>query len=471
MRLAPYSEYLACEHPWLVKLPSAWNLKRIKHIADSRPSNVDKKSKDNETPVLLCNYTDVYYNEIIDSSLEYMKATATKDQIKRFALDVGDVVMTKDSEDPNDIGIPTLITEKVPDLICGYHLALIRPTKCFGPFLKRIFDSDYLRKVFATTANGLTRYGLGSYAINNALVPLPPREEQKAIATFLDRETARIDTLIEKQQRLIALLKEKRQAVISHAVTKGLDPTVPMKDSGVEWLGEVPEHWDISRLKYETSNSVDCLHSTPDYKDGEQYPAIRTADISPGNLDLKNARRVSEATFFERNIRLTPRARDIVYSREGERFGMAALIPRDAQVCLGQRVMLFRVTQNAEYVMWVLNSDATYKQASQDVIGATSPHVNVETIKNFTFALPSAMEQLEIVDHLVMVIGKLDRTAEKAAEKNELLQERRTALISAAVTGKIDVRHHPSAQPALSEVASQAASGPASLVDTGTQGV
>lgn len=289
-------------------------------------------------------------------------------------------------------------------------------------------------------ATGSTFEAVSAEQLGNLNLALPSISEQMHIAAFLDHETAKIDKLIEKQQQLIELLKEKRQAVISHAVTKGLNPNVPMKDSGVEWLGEVPEHWGITRLKYECRNIVDCPHSTPNYTVEGEYPAIRTADISAGYLDLGNCRRVTESVYDERNFRLIPKAGDIIYSREGERFGIGAPIPEGAKVCLAQRVMLFRAKSTPGYLMWALNSSSTYTQAQQDCIGSTSPHVNVDTIKNFILAWPPENEREVISNFINQTLDSVESLTIHLTEKLTLLQERRSALISAAVTGKIDVR-------------------------------
>lgn len=307
-------------------------------------------------------------------------------------------------------------------------------------WLLQEFDVAHMK----TLGSGV-RQTIGFTDIGNCFAFLPSSVEQDQIANFLDHETAKIDTLIEEQQSLIRLLKEKRQAVISHAVTKGL-PSItgadtPMKDSGVEWLGEVPEHWELTRLKYECCSIVDCLHSTPAYSTDGAFPAIRTADITAGFLDVDNARRVNEEVYNERNIRLVPHTDDIIYSREGERFGIAALVPSEAKVCLGQRVMLFRTKHTPAYLMWALNSNSTYKQAQQDCIGSTSPHVNVETIKNFNLAWPPFEERIQIANYLNKETEKFSQLEDIAVQKIDILQERRTALISAAVTGKIDVRN------------------------------
>ena len=298
-----------------------------------------------------------------------------------------------------------------------------------------------VRSELDSVSTGSTFEAVSAEQVENVVIFKPPKLEQLKIADFLDHETAKIDTLIEKQQQLIKLLKEKRQAVISHAVTKGLNTDVPMRDSGVEWLGEVPEHWEVTRLKYECSHIVDCPHSTPEYSEDGIYPSIRTADISVGSMDVDNSRRVTQEVYNSRNLRLVPEPKDIIYSREGERFGIAALIPQGAHVCLAQRVMLFRIKGTPEFLMWAINSQSTYKQAQQVVIGSTSPHVNVDTIKNFALAWPPESERKQISSYIDEVTVSMENIINIAISKIALLQERRTALISAAVTGKIDVRN------------------------------
>ena len=271
----------------------------------------------------------------------------------------------------------------------------------------------------------------------------PEPDEQTQIARFLDHETAKIDTLIQEQQRLIQLLKEKRQAVISHAVTKGLDPTVPMKDSGVEWLGEVPAHWETSRLKYACTHIIDCPHETPAYDPVGEYLVIRTADIERGVLEPAEMYRLLDSDYSHRTRRAELLEGDIVYGREGERWGHAALVPESFRYCLGQRMMQFRSTSayNPKFLMYHLNADCVYKQGDVDTVGATSPHVNVSTIRNFAFTHPPLLEQERISCWLGLEITRIDGLMYEASMAECFLSERRTALISAAVTGKIDVRN------------------------------
>lgn len=284
--------------------------------------------------------------------------------------------------------------------------------------------------------------GLSREMAYGVALPLPHRQDQAAIAAFLDRETGKIDALVEEQRRLIELLKEKRQAVISHAVTKGLDPKAKMKPSGAEWLGDVPEHWEVVPLKWLVSHVVDCLHTTPTYEGELRYPAVRTADVERGVLLLEQARLVSEEVYVERIQRLKPEAGDILYSREGERFGMAALVPSGVDLCLGQRMMMFRVLphNSSAFLMWTLNSEPIYQQVLARTAGATAPHANIGDVVNFRVPCPSGIEQRSIADHLADQTSQIDALISEAASASTLLVERRASLISAAVTGKIDVR-------------------------------
>ena len=251
MSYPAYPEYKDSNEGFLGKVPSTWSISPLKHNCTILTSNVDKHTDPGETAVRLCNYTDVYYQDRIVESLELMKASASRDQIEKFTLQAQDVVITKDSESADDIAVPSFVPKSLPNVVCGYHLAIIRPGRAVdGLFLNYLLMAKPLRAYFEISARGLTRVGLSQFGLGGVKVAWPPKEAQTQIARFLDHQTARIDALIAEQQRLIELLKEKRQAVISHAVTKGLDPDVAMKDSGVEWLEEVPKHWDICRLKH-----------------------------------------------------------------------------------------------------------------------------------------------------------------------------------------------------------------------------
>ena len=271
---------------------------------------------------------------------------------------------------------------------------------------------------------------------------VPPLPEQAAIVRFLDHADRRIQRYIRGKQKLIRLLEEQKQAIIHRGVTRGLDPNVRLKPSGVEWLGDVPEHWHVVRLKFVAKKMVDCLHATPQYSDNGEFPAIRTADVAPGVVRHESARRVFSEVFERWTQRLEPIEGDILYSREGERFGIAACVPARVRLCISQRMMVFRIRNkyNPHFIMWLLNSPQTYAQACQDVMGATAPHVNISTIRNFQFALPARDEQDAILAEIEASTVGFSTSIAAAQKEIALIREFRTRLIADAVTGKLDVR-------------------------------
>ena len=208
----------------MTAIPAHWEVKKLKHIANIFASNVDKKTLEGQKSIKLCNYTDVYYHDKITEELEFMCASATEDQIVKFELKAGDVIITKDSETPDDIGIAAFVPNDIKGVICGYHLSIVRPKQDIdGSFLKRLFDSNYVKSSWMVLANGVTRYGLGQYAIGNLKVPVPPIDEQIKIVQYLDGLAESIDSLMNKSLKSIEILKERRASLISAAVTGKID--------------------------------------------------------------------------------------------------------------------------------------------------------------------------------------------------------------------------------------------------------
>jgi|CXWL01.1.fsa_nt_gi type I restriction enzyme S subunit len=206
---------------WIGQIPAHWEMKRLKDIANIQNSNVDKKSHEHETPVRLCNYVDVYKNEYIDSSLDFMKATADEFEIRRFGIKKNDVLITKDSETFDDIAVPALAVETLEDVICGYHLAQIRTNQKIlsGAYLFRLFQSQRYGFRFMVNAKGITRVGLGQSAIADALTPIPPLTEQGAIVEFLESKTAQIEKIVETINLEVEKLYELRKTLINDVVT------------------------------------------------------------------------------------------------------------------------------------------------------------------------------------------------------------------------------------------------------------
>ena len=272
-------------------------------------------------------------------------------------------------------------------------------------------------------------------------VPMPPLSEQTQIARFLDHETARIDALIEEQQRLIELLKEKRQAVISHAVTKGLDPTVPMKDSGVEWLGEVPVHWEVTKFKWPlrtASGGTPPLNDRAAYYDGG-IPWLRSLDLTD-DLVTEHEVTVTQRAIEETSCKIVPKKSVLIamYGGDGT-IGKNGLLKFDSAI--NQAICAFLPSDRCkpEYLhryiqfyrpYWMIGAESSRKDAN----------IGQDRIGDHFLMLPPLSEQTEIVDFTNGELLRFSGLVKEAELGVALLQERRSALISAAVTGKIDVR-------------------------------
>jgi type I restriction enzyme S subunit len=403
-------------------------------------SNVDKVPADDELQVRLCNYTDVYNNEFITLDLDFMQATATEAEIAKFGIAVYDVIITKDSESWDDIGVPALVKETAPDLVCGYHLALLRPRKqhIIGPFLFRCLQAKPVGVQLELATNGVTRFGIPKSEIGALALPVPPLLQQRSIADYLDRETARIDALITAKERQLRLLPEKRRTLITRAVTRGLDSGVPFRDSGIPWLGEIPAHWEVKRLKYVGHSII-----------GLTYNPADTVNNGQGLLVLRASNVRDQRIVFDDNVYVLMDVPTDLITRVGDilicsRSGSRALIGKSAQIdetsaglTFGAFMTLFRSPYN-DYLFFVLNSPLFDYQAGA-FSTSTINQLTIETLKSFEVPIPPPEEQKTIVENLRFESRKIDQVIDLTLKTVALLKERRAALIAAAVTGQIDV--------------------------------
>ena len=441
-----YSEYRDSGVEWLGEIPAHWEVKRLKTIAGVRLSNVDKKTVPGQVPVMLCNYVDVYYNDKIADDIDFMLATATEDQVERFSLRKGDVLITKDSEDPTDIAVPAVIAEDSPGVVCGYHLAQVRPSGvCDGSYLARAFATAGVRDQFSIAANGITRFGLTSRAIADSVFPLPPLAEQRAIADFLDRVTERIGGLMEKKERLVRLLRERRGSLISHAVTRGLDPDAPMKKTGIEWLGEIPAHWDIHRLK----TFADVKISNVDKKTTHGQVSVRLCNYTDVYYrdEIAADSGLMAATATEDQVeRLSLRKGDVLITKDSETpddIAVPAVIAKDLPgVVSGYHLAHLTPvdTCDGRYLKRAFESIGPREQFRIAANGVTRYGLTASALGSGQFPFPPYPEQVRIADHLDRECRKLDTLIEKIGSVIDRLLEYRSAIISAAVTGTVDVQ-------------------------------
>ena len=437
--------YPACKPsgvPWLGDVPAHWNVRRLRTVADMRVSNVDKHTREDEIPVRLCNYVDVYKNDQITQEIAFMRATASTDEIERFRLKRGDVLITKDSETWDDIGVPALVTESADDLVCGYHLALLRPSmEILGAYLARALQTGGVAHQFHVRANGVTRYGLTHAGIQSVQVPLPPLDEQAAIARCLDDADQRIRDYVSAKERLIILLEEERQAVIHQAVTRGLDPNVRLKPSGVEWLGDVPEHWGVRKLRQCTSVVGGLTPSMEVHRYwGGSVPWVTPKDMKQ-DLISDSSMKVTNAAIQETSLQLVDPPVILMVVRGMILARRVPIARTTAPVTINQDIKALRAIRgvNAAFLAYSLNSAQEAFKPLIDEAGHGTRRLPTERWRELPVAMPSLPEQSIIIEYLEKATTHFNTAIGRTRRQIELMEEYRTRLIADVVTGKIDV--------------------------------
>lgn len=370
-----------------------------------------------------------------------MEGTATVAEVKKFQLKCGQVIITKDSEGWDDIGIPALITEDMPGVLCGYHLAVLEPgQELDGGFLSWLCRSEPLNDQFKLGANGIIRYGLGQYPMKNAFIALPPLETQRRIARFLDEKTARIDALIEKKRALLERLAEKRQALITRAVTKGLNPDAPLKPSSIDWLGDIPAHWETGNIRrfarMKTGHTPS--RSNPEYWSDCTIPWFTLADV----WQLRNgvrwyleqtAEKISEIGLANSAAELLP-AGTVVLSRTAS-IGYSGVMPEPMATSQDFWNWICGPKLIPEYLLLLFRSMT--QKFEESTSGSTHKTIYQGIAAGLEIRVAPLEEQRSIADYVFDRALAIDNGAAKIRTSIEKLIEYRVALITAAVTGSI----------------------------------
>ncbi len=361
-------------------------------------------------------------------------------ELASFEIFPGDLLVTT----RGTIGRVAILPEKSERGILHPCLLRLQPDNSLVDtrFLKTLIqDSDLMKTQLNYLSNATTIEVIYSYTIASVIIPVPRIDEQRLILNFLDHETAKLDDLVAEQQRLIQLLKEKRQAVISHAVTKGLNPDAPMKPSGIEWLGDVPEHWEVMPMKHFARTKTGFAFSSDLFID-DGVPVLRIGDITTvGTVDFSSARFLP-GNYIETHTDVLVQRDDLVMAMTGATIGKAARYISDEPALLNQRVCVFRTDDcDSQSFLWYFLQTSFYAEyLTITAFGGAQPNISDRELVAVAMPIPSKTEFTQIVNLLDHENKKLNELTAEAQRAIDLLQERRTALISAAVTGKIDVR-------------------------------
>ena len=450
MSFPRYPSYKDSGVEWLGAVPGHWAVKRLRFVAELNPSKSESGNLDRDTVVSFLPMDAI--GEDGSLRLDSEKPIRELESGYTYFRD-GDVTVAKITPCYEN-GKGALMRGLANGIGFGTtELIVARPKsgEILGPYLHYLFISPEFRNLGESHmygAGGQKRVSDGF--VRNFATAFPPTSEQAQIATFLDRETAKIDALVAEQRRLMELLKEKRQAVISHAVTKGLNPNAPMKPSGIEWLGDVPEHWQRGKLNKLISTRKGVAFKAEHFTD-EGVAVVKASDIK--ELSIRQPTTFLPPNFVGEYSQAILDAGEIILSTVGSSpevrnsaVGQLGLLPSNlAGSLLNQNTVVFSprfASLTNQFLFLILQTTGYRDHLDLHAHGtANQASLNVSAMLDFEIVLPSPNEQREIAADLCKHFVNFDRLTGEAQNAINLLQERRTALISAAVTGQIDVRH------------------------------
>lgn len=443
-RYRTYPEYRDSGVEWLGEVPNHWAifpLKRDLAFLTSGSRGWAEHYSDNGSLFLrIGNLTRDHINlDLTDIQRVDVPNTS---EAERTRVQPGDVLFSITAY----LGSVAVVSDDLETAYVSQHVALSRlhGRKLSPKWVGYVALSWVGKTYLGMQGYGGTKIQLSLEDIADLLLTSPPLAEQNAIAAFLDHETAKIDRLIAKQEELIALLKEKRQAVISHAVTKGLNPDALMKDSGVEWLGEIPAHWTIRRLKHLGSlQSGIAKGKDLNGRASISVPYLRVANVQDGYIDIED---VAQIEVDPNEIsRYLLRKGDVLMNEGGDndKLGRGAIWNGEIDPCIHQN-HVFAIRPHSIESEWIsLITQSSYAKFHFFSLSKQSTNlasISSSNLMELPVVVPPADEQKSILNHVACVLKKMRALISLSEREIELLQERRTALISAAVTGKIDVR-------------------------------
>ena len=434
MQFKQYPSYKNSGVEWLGHVPEHWNTKPTKYCFKL----ITDKAIENNSEVLLSVYTDIGVKPRSELEERGNKASTTDGY---WIVKKGDIIVNKLLAWMGAIGLSNYSGVTSP----AYDILRIKYN--YTPeYYNYLFRNGDMFTEFKRYSRGLMDMRLRLYfsEFGNIKLPVPSIDEQQKIVSFLDIETARIDNLIAKQEKLIELLEEQRKSIISHAVTKGLNPNAPMKDSGVEWLGEVPEHWMTPSSKHLLEIPItDGPHETPNFVD-DGVPFISAEAISKGKIDFDKKRGyITPELNAIYSKKYSPKIEDIYMVKSGATTGKVAMVETTEEFNIWSPLAVFRCNKNKvlpKFLLAVFNSSHFYDALVLNWSYGTQQNIGMGVLSNIEIPCPPLKEQAEIIQHLDAQNTKFDKLISTQSQLIEKLKEYRSSIISHAVTGKIDVR-------------------------------
>lgn len=434
MQFKQYPSYKNSGVEWLGKVPEHWRIVRTKDIFNHRKEEaldddeIVTAFRDGQVTLRKNRRTDGFTNSLKEHGYQHINS--------------GDLVIHEMDAFAGAIGVSDSSGKSTPVYTVCYSKNKNINHHFYSHFFRTMAKTGFINSLAKGIRVRSTEFRWNES--RNVYLALPPKADQQKIVSFLDTETARIDNLIAKQEKLIKLLEEQRKSVISHAVTKGLNPNAPMKDSGVEWLGEVPDHWMIPSSKYLLEIPItDGPHETPNFVDGG-IPFISAEAISKGKIDFDKKRGyITPELNAIYSKKYSPKIEDIYMVKSGATTGKVAMVETSDEFNIWSPLAVFRCNKNKmlpKFLLAVFNSSHFYNALVLNWSYGTQQNIGMGVLSNIEIPCPPLKEQTEIIQYLDAQNTKFDKLIGTQSQLIEKLKEYRSSIISHAVTGKIDVR-------------------------------
>ncbi len=432
--LKPYAAYRVAEGGWIGEIPSHWAVRRMKYVV----REIDSRSTTGKEQLLrISQYTGVTQRRRADG-LEEPDTRA-------------DSLVGYKHVKPNDLVINIMLAWN-GSMGVSRHEGIASPAYCvyrFGRDLHPWYFHNLLRSPaykarIKASSTGVVESRLRLYSddLGRIEAMLPPPDEQAAIVRFLDWADGRLERAIRAKRKVIALLNEQKQAIIHRAVTRGLDPTVPLKPSGITWLGDIPRHWEVRRAKQVCSAIVDCKNRTPALVDGGECVVVRTTNIRHARFNQKGSYTTDRRNYEIWTQRGAPRVGDVFFTREAP-VGEACLVPPIGNLCMGQRMMYFRpntAVLDPEFLLHSIYGPVVRRYIEIEANGSTVGHLRLGQVSALPLLWCPIEDQRRIVAHVAIASEPLSKAIARLEREIDLLREYRTRLVADVVTGKLDVR-------------------------------
>ena len=446
MKFKIYTKYKDLEIKWIREIPEEWEVHRLKFLLSSLESGSRETGGGNQLDEGVFSLGGEHINWDGTLNLDNPKLISEEyyHLMNQGKLKINDVLLVKDGV---TIGKTAILRKKeFEKMAVNEHVFLMRSNKRISSrLLYYLICGDSGFKQIKLTEVGSAQGGINQDFIAKVYFSIPEdKHDQIAITNFLDKKTSRIDALVEKDKRLIELLKERRATLINHAVTKGLDPNAKMKDSGIDWIGKIPEGWEVNKIK--NTNYVKGRigwHglTSEEYQDEGAFLVTGT-DFFNGHIDWSSCHHVSWERYKE-DPYIHLKENDVLITKDGTIGKVALIEDLPDKATLNSGVFVIRPLNRkhiSHFMFWILNSLVFEKFFDYVKRGATISHLYQETFERFIFPIPSLDEQKAIAEYLNKFTARINKTIQKIQKKIELLEEYKKSLIHHAITGKIDIR-------------------------------